>query len=139
MASAAAGAFAELRNAAPAPSRLLRAGKYASPLAEQGGLGRPADMGLVVRELLRHTGRFRIRGLFDRFLGRLLYLISEALKEPGPEELVFRQFALERIRNAAAARGVYNQDTALALERLFVELKEGLISCGQQDKKGERR
>jgi DNA polymerase-3 subunit gamma/tau len=126
MASAAAGAFAE--RAGQAPPRLLLMGKYASPLAGQ--LGRPADMGLVVRELLKRTDRFRIRGLFDRFLSQLLRLISGALKEAGPGEIAFRQWALERIREAAGARDVYNQDPALALERLFVELKEALASDG---------
>jgi hypothetical protein len=55
-----------------------------------------------------------------------LSLISSALKEGGPEALVFREYALGRISDAGNAHMVYNQNPSLTLERLFVELKEGL-------------
>jgi DNA polymerase-3 subunit gamma/tau len=125
-ASFAAGAFSALRNRGGPSPALLALGKYSSPLAEGGGLGRPADMGDLIGELVKRTDRFRVRGLFDRFLSRLLFLISCALKDGGPPALVFREYALQRISDAGSAHTVYNQSPSLALERLFVELKEGL-------------
>jgi DNA polymerase-3 subunit gamma/tau len=127
-ASFAAGAFSALRNQAEVSPALLALGKYTSPLAEAGGLGRPAGMGEVIGELITRSGRFRVRGLFGRFLSRLLFLISCALREGGPEAVVFRDYALEKIRDAGSAHMVYNQNPSLALERLFVELKEGLCT-----------
>jgi DNA polymerase-3 subunit gamma/tau len=125
-ASFAAGAFSARRNQAGPSQTLLALGKYTSPLA--GGLGRPADMGELIGELIKRTGRFKVRGLFERFLSKLLFLISAALREGGPEALVFRDYALQRINNAGSAHTVYNQSPSLALERLFVELKEGLCT-----------
>ncbi|MDR0388813.1 MAG: DNA polymerase III [Spirochaetaceae bacterium] len=127
-ASVAAGAFAARRSQAGLSQALLALGKYASPLAEEGGLGRPSDMETVIDELIKRCGRFRVRGLFGRFLSRLLSLISSALRDEGPEGLVFRDYALERISDAGSAHMVYNQSPSLALERLFVELKEGLCT-----------
>ncbi|MDR1429389.1 MAG: DNA polymerase III [Spirochaetaceae bacterium] len=126
-ASFAAGAVKTPGNKAVSPV-LLALGKYSSPLAEEGGLGRPADMGEVIGELVKRTNRFMVRGLFGRFLARLLSIISGALKDGGPEALVFREYALKRISCAGSAHMVYNQNPSLALERLFVELKEGLCT-----------
>ncbi|MDR1178166.1 MAG: DNA polymerase III [Spirochaetaceae bacterium] len=128
-ASFAAGAFSARRDQAGVSPVLLALGKYASPLAEDGGLGRPADMGELIGELMKRTGRFKVRGLFGRFLARLLFLISGALRDGGQEALVFREYALKRISDAGDAHMVYNQNPSLALERLFVELKEGLTVC----------
>ncbi|MDR1211010.1 MAG: DNA polymerase III [Spirochaetaceae bacterium] len=128
-ASFAAGAFSSRRERDGVSPVLLALGKYASPLAEEGGLGRPVDMGELIGELMKRAGRFKVRGLFGRFLARLLFLISGALRDGGPEALVFREYALKRISDAGNAHMVYNQNPSLALERLFVELKEGLVSC----------
>jgi DNA polymerase-3 subunit gamma/tau len=127
-ASAAAKAFSlcKKRGAVlPEPVSLL--GKYAAPIAETAGLGRPErNCGELVSAIIKGADGFGIRSLFGRFLRNLLAVAAES---QAPEKVfprtpllasyyeIWRRFAAE----ADTAVSVYNQNAALALERLFTE------------------
>jgi DNA polymerase-3 subunit gamma/tau len=109
----------------PAPVSLL--GKYAAPLAEAAGLGRPErNCGELVNAILKGASGFGVRSLFGRFLRNLLAIAAESQAEEkvfsrtpllASYYEIWRRFAAE----ADAAVSIYNQSAALALERLFTE------------------
>lgn len=127
-ASAAAKAFSLCKKRGvvlPGPVSLL--GKYAAPIAETAGLGRPErNCGGLVSAIFKGADGFGVRSLFGRFLRNLLAIAVEsqaAEKTLSRTPLlvsyyeIWRRFAAE----ADTAVSIYNQSAALALERLFTE------------------
>jgi DNA polymerase-3 subunit gamma/tau len=139
-ASLAAQALLALRNQSPPlppPAGIVALGKYAAPIAESSGLGRPAkEAGVCIGTVLAGAERFEAPGLFPRFLSRLLSLVSRNFRAapsdgspqaaqgaadgeaPAPGDIsrlagVFRELAAE----AASAVGTYNLSPELALEK----------------------
>jgi DNA polymerase-3 subunit gamma/tau len=106
----------------PLPEDLVALGRYTAPIAEAAGLGRPARSSKeTLAKVLEGTERFAPRGLFSRFLGLLLSLVSESLRScPGRTGL--SELWLNHVREAEFA-AKYNQDPALILDRLSTELK----------------
>lgn len=108
------------------PRELVVLGKFTAPIAEQGGLGRPVtDIKTLVSRILEGAQNFEIPELFSRFLGQLLFLLSESFKREIslPGEIFYRDIWKSRIREAETAAGIFHQNAALTLERLFTELK----------------
>ncbi|MDR2631433.1 MAG: DNA polymerase III [Spirochaetaceae bacterium] len=122
------------RGFSQSPRELLALGKFTAPIAEEGSLGRPVtDAKNLISRVLEEAGNFEISGLFSRFLGQLLFLLSESFKgETLPGEIAYRNIWKGRIRDAEEAVGVFNQKVALALERLFTELKREMIELSPE-------
>ncbi|QQO08230.1 DNA polymerase III [Breznakiella homolactica] len=130
-ASAAAAAIHGIRERGKTgvPEVIVALGKYAAPLAEAAGLGRPStETKGALQELLKRTSGFEVRSLFSQFLGQLQRIVSECLRLSGggPEGIPVRDLWNGRIRSAETAVSTYNQNPALVSERLFVELRDGL-------------
>jgi DNA polymerase-3 subunit gamma/tau len=125
-------------------AELLALGKCGAPIAEQANLGRPVtDTKTLVSRILEEAGNFESPGLFSRFLGRLLSLLSESFRGGEGElleELAYRDLWKGRIRDAEEASGIFNQKAALALERLFADLKRGIIELySEAPENGEKQ
>jgi DNA polymerase-3 subunit gamma/tau len=140
-ASLAAQALLALKNERPSlapPPEIIALGKYTAPIAESAGCGRPAkEAAGCVRAVLAGAERFETPGLFQRFLSRLLDLVSRSMRGSivppgdGPQTTarvpdgemiaaesgladIFRELAAE----AASAAGTYNLGPELVLERM---------------------
>jgi DNA polymerase-3 subunit gamma/tau len=111
------------------PEALVLLGKNTAPLAEAAGFGRSGDSRETISFLLAETGNFEARS-FPRFLGAVLSLVSGALREgnANPELIMYIELWRKYSREAEAAVGTWNQNPALALERLFSRLKEAMVS-----------
>jgi hypothetical protein len=78
----------------------------------------------MAAQVLAGAERFEAPGLFLRFLGALLSLVSESLRlEPAPQGIALASAFRRLSAEAASAVGVYNQSPALALERYSAEFR----------------
>jgi len=129
-ASAAAGAVRELRaRRREIPAVLADLGKYAAPIAEKGGMGRPAvDFKSALAKILDTAERFEIPGLFTQFLQQCCALLSGWLKsgERSAEKAVWADLWKRELNRSRMDNDVYNISPPLALERLFDALKTGM-------------
>jgi DNA polymerase-3 subunit gamma/tau len=138
-ASAAMGAIETLRRQSimVLPPELVSLGKYAAPIAETAGLGRPlGENQELITKILGKTENFELRSLFSRFLGAVLQIVSEAEADAqaAPGEVPHRVIAYNEIwkkcaREADVAVGTWNQSPALALEKFISGLKTGLAEA----------
>ncbi|MDR1412157.1 MAG: DNA polymerase III [Spirochaetaceae bacterium] len=149
-ASLAAQALFALKNQNPSllpPAEIVALGKYAAPIAESAGLGRPAkDTGACIVAVLAGADRFEAPGLFPHFLSQLLGLVSRNFraapsggspqtapeaagrKIPSPGDTsrfagIFRELAAE----AASAVGTYNIGAELALEKFCAAFTQRIL------------
>jgi DNA polymerase-3 subunit gamma/tau len=135
-ASAAANAVHLLkrRGAAVLVPSVLSLGKYAAPLAEAAGFGRPVPSCREAAALtVKGAAGFEIPSLFSRFLKALLDHVSASLRQPephSPEQISFAELWRDCAGRADSAVSVYNQTPSLALERLFVETGRGMAELG---------
>ncbi|MDR0707157.1 MAG: DNA polymerase III [Treponema sp.] len=120
------------RPAADLPWELVALGKYAAPIAEAAGLGRPVkNMQVLIEKLLASTGNFEMRELFSRFLQILLALVGESLAEPPGGATGLSPAYLDIWRACAAEAGssvYYNQKPAATLNRLTTEARRAMIA-----------
>jgi DNA polymerase-3 subunit gamma/tau len=117
-----------LQQGAELPEALVLLGKYTAPLAEAVGLGRSGDVRELIPRILAETGNFEARS-FSRFLGNLLSLVSGAFRgNVKPDFIPYIEMWRRNTGEADLAVGSYNQNPALALERLFFGLRETMIS-----------
>jgi DNA polymerase-3 subunit gamma/tau len=108
------------------PEALVDLGKYAAPLAEQGGLARSApDIKTAIAELLKKTDNFETPGLLAQFCRGIQHLFSSWLREGEgyPEKTRFTDLWREEIGRAFTAADLYNITASLVLERLGENLK----------------
>jgi DNA polymerase-3 subunit gamma/tau len=112
------------------PEELLLLGKHCAPIAEKAGLERSEDMREIIARILSETGNFEARS-FSRFLNAALALVSEALRGGygKPEFIAYIEIWRKNAADADAAVGIWNQNSALALERLFISLRGALVSA----------
>ena len=149
-ASLAAQTLLALRNEMPSlapPSGIIALGKYAAPIAESSGCGRPAkEAADCIKTVLSGAERFETPGLFRRFLSQLLDLVSRSTRagaapsgggpqiRPGvPDEEaiaagdglagIFRELAAE----AASAVGIYNLGPELVLEKMCADFTRRIL------------
>ncbi|MDR1239959.1 MAG: DNA polymerase III [Treponema sp.] len=112
------------------PEELLLLGTHCAPIAEGAGLARPEDIREILARILSETGSFEARS-FPRFLNAALSLVSEALRggygKPG--FIAYIEIWRKYAREADAAAGVWNQNPALALERLFSGLRSAMTAA----------
>ncbi|MDR0557442.1 MAG: DNA polymerase III [Treponema sp.] len=124
------------RPASDLPWELVALGKYAAPIAEAAGLGRPVkNMQALIEKLLASTGNFEMRGLFSRFLQTLLALVGESLAEPPDAErggsggLSPAYLDIWRVCAAEAGASVYyNQKPAATLNRLAIDARRAMTA-----------
>jgi DNA polymerase-3 subunit gamma/tau len=110
----------------PLPEELVELGRYAASIAEAAGLGRPVtDLKGAVSRVLEGTDQFSARFLFPHFLRFLLSMIFGGIK-PSPGRIGLSELWLKETKEAGTAVDVYNQNPALALERLGVELRRSM-------------
>jgi hypothetical protein len=159
-ASAAAAAVRELRACKrEIHASLADLGKFTAPIAEKGGMGRPAmDAKSAIAKILDTAERFEIPGLFIRFLQECALLISAWLRKgdgaacvdtvvtdsagektngtavsdgtSGIEKTVCAGLWRRELERARVENNTYNISPPLALERLFEALKTGMV-CGR--------
>jgi DNA polymerase-3 subunit gamma/tau len=116
---------------------LVALGKYAAPIAEAAGLGRPVkNTQVLIEKLLSSTSNFEMRGLFSRFLQVLLALVGESLADSraaqdGSGGTRLSPAYLDIWRNCAAeaaASVYYNQKPAATLNRLTAETQRAMTA-----------
>ncbi|MDR0451058.1 MAG: DNA polymerase III [Treponema sp.] len=131
-ASVALGALnASKRGGRPVPPGLIPLGKFAAPIARQAGLGEPSeDSREIVKRVMERAGAFEARSLFPAFLGALLSVVSGAWTEPDPRRIGFNGIWKKHAGEAEAGVGTWNQQPALALDRLITELKGAMAEFG---------
>ncbi|MCL1836210.1 MAG: DNA polymerase III [Treponema sp.] len=122
-----AAVFAKSRGAANISPALNALGGYCAPIAETAGFERTSEVKETVAALLSRSGSFEGRS-FPRFLALALDLVSWSLEQHGPAVIACREIWKKRIGEAQAACGVWNQRPELALEALFVRLREDMVS-----------
>jgi DNA polymerase-3 subunit gamma/tau len=123
-ASVALGALnASKRGGRPVPPGVIPLGKFAAPLARQAGLGEPSEDSREIISRVMGGGAFEGRSLFSAFLGALLRVVSGAWTEPDPRRIGFNGIWKKYAGEADAGVGTWNQQPALALDRLITELK----------------
>jgi DNA polymerase-3 subunit gamma/tau len=115
----------------PLPPELEALGKYAAGIAEAAGLERHTrETGPCLAAVLKGAGDFKAPGLFARFLGALLEVISGSLRNapPSPDGALFADLWREAAAEASLAGGTYNQTPAMVLDRLCTELKRRMTA-----------
>jgi DNA polymerase-3 subunit gamma/tau len=112
------------------PEALVLLGKYNTPIAEAAGLGRSGDVREIIPRILTESGNFEARS-FSRFLAYLLSLVSGALQggNAKPDFIPYIEMWRKNTGEADLAVGAYNQNPALALERLFFSLRGAMITA----------
>jgi DNA polymerase-3 subunit gamma/tau len=126
-----------LRQAGQAlPEELIALGKTAAQSSAAAGLGRPeTDSKAVITKVLAGAENFELRSLFQPFLSSLLTLlgVSDGADDVGKTHAdspnVGRDIWRKYTGEAATAVGIYNQNPALALERLMTALPAELAYC----------
>ncbi|MDR3160578.1 MAG: DNA polymerase III [Spirochaetaceae bacterium] len=129
--SVTAASLAEIRRkGGPLPEELAVLDRHTAAIAEQGGRENGGDIREVLAGTLSGAQNFEIPGLFSRFLGLLLTLVSAALREdpPGPEKIALGDIWLRAVREAETAAGTYNQRPPVVLDRLFTELRQAMTA-----------
>jgi DNA polymerase-3 subunit gamma/tau len=130
-ASVTAASLVEIRRqGGPLPEELAALDRHTAAIAEQGGLGGEGAIRGVLAETLKGAQNFEVPGLFSRFLGLLLTLVSAGLRgePPGPEKIALGDLWLRAVREAEAAAGTYNQRPPVVLDRLFTELRRAMTA-----------
>jgi DNA polymerase-3 subunit gamma/tau len=113
------------RGLAALPGELVSLGKHCAPIADSAGPGRPqGDNNSIITKVLEAAEDFQIRSLFSRFLGAVLDLVSESLRpgEMEPRRISYNGLWKKHVGQAASAVGTWNQNPALALDRLISDL-----------------
>jgi DNA polymerase-3 subunit gamma/tau len=118
------------RGVSALPEELLLLGKHCAPIAEEAGFERSEDIREIIARILSETNNFEARS-FSRFLGAALSLTAEALRggHGKPDFIAYIEIWRKNAGEADAAAGIWNQSPALALERLFSGLREGMVSA----------
>ncbi|MDR0374463.1 MAG: DNA polymerase III [Treponema sp.] len=117
------------------PPELVALGKYAAPIAENAGYGRPnTNLKALMEIIMEKTAKFAERETFSRFLEETLSVIRmrDALfsQEITPLAIHYTETARAHIRTAQTAVETYNQGKTLALERLFISLSDSFSLTG---------
>jgi DNA polymerase-3 subunit gamma/tau len=116
------------------PRALVTIGKYTAPLAENAGLGRPAnDSKTMIATVRTASEKFEVRSLFGIFLEKIYTVLSESLAgESGVVSIVYRDGVREAVREARIAGEVYNQQIELALENLATRIVDVFVKGGDR-------
>ena len=134
--------FAKSRGAVYISPALNALGSYCAPIAEAAGFERVSETKETIAALLSRSGNFEGRS-FPRFLTLSLDLVSWSLEQcaagagressavhadmaGGSGVIVCREIWKRRLGEAQSAYGIWNQRPELALEALFVRLREDM-------------
>jgi DNA polymerase-3 subunit gamma/tau len=121
----------ELKKRGPLPEELVCLGKYTASLAENSE--KPENTKEILSAVLAGMENFEGRA-FKRFLAALLVLVSECFKTfpANINPITYNEIWRNGVGEAAQAEGLFNQNPASALERLFAGLKEAMIKAGTE-------
>jgi DNA polymerase-3 subunit gamma/tau len=127
VAAVARSAAISARNRGAISPTLKALGTYCAPIAESAGFERMVTAKEVIAELLSRSGNFEGRS-FPRFLAQALDLVSWSMNQyvSGTALIAVGDIWRKRLGEAQAAYGVWNQRPELALESLFIRLREDM-------------
>jgi DNA polymerase-3 subunit gamma/tau len=114
-----------------APPVLVELGKFSAPVAEAGGMGRPApDMKSAIAHVFYKAEHFDIPGVFSGFCKNILSLLSAWTRtgEVSPEKIKVLEIWKTELANAFIASDSYNIQIAGVFERLGENLKRALTA-----------
>jgi DNA polymerase-3 subunit gamma/tau len=105
-------------------------GSYCAPIAESAEFERAVETKEVIAALLSRSGNFEGRS-FPRFLALALDLVSWSLNQyvTGSAQIACGDIWRKRLGEAQSAYGVWNQRPELALESLFLRLREDMAGA----------
>ena len=130
-ASAAAEAVRERRaKGRGIPPVLIQFGKFATHIAEEGGMGRPlGNAKKTIEKILGSAEGFEIPGLFTRFLQQCAVFISQWLRgggTEGAEKYMWADLWRKELNRSMIEKESFNINPLMAMERLFEALKSGM-------------
>ncbi|MDR0877765.1 MAG: DNA polymerase III [Treponema sp.] len=128
----------DIKKQGPLPNELIALGKYTAPIAGGAGFGKSETTKEILSTVLGEMENFEGRA-FKRFLAALLSLVSKAARArqtvttgaANPGGIAYNEIWRSCINEAAQAEGVWNQNPALALERLFSGLRQAMGEAGR--------
>jgi hypothetical protein len=105
-------------------------GSYCAPIAESAEFERVVTAKEVIAALLLRSQNFEGRS-FPRFLALALDLVSWSMNQyiSGPARIACGNIWRIRLGEAQSAYGVWNQRPELALEALFLRLREDMAGA----------
>jgi DNA polymerase-3 subunit gamma/tau len=115
------------------PLEIVALGKYAAPLAEAAGFGRPLVSSKdAVAAVVKKADSFAVPQLFTRFLKALLMTAqkSQAGAVQNPSRIAYNEIWRECAAEAESAVSIYYQKPAAALERFFLDAAGKFERCG---------
>jgi DNA polymerase-3 subunit gamma/tau len=117
------------------PALLVAIGKYAAPLAEQGGFGRPAnDIKIMVGAVRAAAEKFETRSLFGIFLEKIYTILSRSFAgDGGVTSILYRDGVREAVREVRLAVEIYNQQIELSLENLAIRIIDVFAKGGEEN------
>ena len=118
------------------PTELVLLGKLSAPIAEESGFLKSESSKEVTAKIIEGASGFEVRSMFTLFCNFLLAMVSDSLKYSTsnmPSCAFFMDLWRMNIQEAEAAVMTYNQNISLALERLFIDLSNGMaeINCSK--------
>jgi DNA polymerase-3 subunit gamma/tau len=129
-ASTAAAALRDLRRQKKTvPPPLVDMGKFAAPIAEQGGLGRPASLsGEMIARIVKTCDGFQIPHVTRLFFKNCYALVSAWLRSgaPSPEKTACAELWRTELDKSAAGWDTYNISPVMILEGLAESLVKGM-------------
>ncbi|MDR1389765.1 MAG: DNA polymerase III [Treponema sp.] len=129
-ASTAACAVRELRQRGrPIPGVLVDLGKFAAPVAENAGLGRPAqNTGEIIEAAVKTCGGFQIPHVGSLFFRNIRALVSAWLRngKMSVEKSAYAQLWSRELEKSAVRFETYNINPVLTLEGLCESLAKGM-------------
>jgi len=116
------------------PAVLADLGKFAAPIGEEGGLGRPAEnVKSALEKVMGAAEGFETPGLFVRFLQQCSAVLSAWLRSGdadgtniGAEKTACAGLWLRELKRTMTESDLFNINPFMALERLFEALKTGM-------------
>jgi DNA polymerase-3 subunit gamma/tau len=130
VAAVARSAAISARNRGDISPMLKALGSYCAPIAESAEFERVVTAKEVIAALLSRSQNFEGRS-FPRFLALALDLVSWSMNQylTGPVRIVCGNIWRKRLGEAQSAYGVWNQRPELALEALFLRLREDMAGA----------
>jgi DNA polymerase-3 subunit gamma/tau len=117
----------------PLSRALVDLGKFAAPIADKGGFGRPqGDLKTSIGVVLKTADNFEIPGLLAQYYKSILKVLSAWLRngEGYPEKTRYADLWKEKLSKAFSASDLYNIKALMVFEGLGEELKNAM--AGEQ-------
>ena len=117
----------------PLSDAIVELGKYTAPIAEEGGLGRPAqDIKTAIGTVLKSAENFAVPGILSNFFRGIFSLFSLWLRNESSARSIsssktrLAEIWKTEINKAFASQSVYNISVQMVFERLALDLKKSM-------------